>query len=727
MIYIKNVKELIEIAQAENSTEIYIAKGTYYLEKPIIIQNKSNLTIYADEKVRLVGGFPVQAKWEKVKNNIYKTFLKTTEKVDKLYIGGQEYWMARYPHKDSSIRILGGYKQDCQEFARQCKKPEGAYIHGLHAAMWGSLHYKITGQNESGDLLLTGGWQNNRNAPLHKEYQYVENLREALGAANEFYYDASQQQLYVYAETTPETDIEVITNPYLLQFRNCKNIRLSGITFAATARTFMEKYEKLLRSDWSIHRGASLLLDGGNNYEIHNCVFSQSGSNALFVNGNVSRANISSCHFKDLDASAICFVGLRDCVRDSSNDMEPHPLLDLEGVGPISDNYPRDCVVEDCLMHNFGKVEKQVAGVQISMSAHITIRHNTIYHCPRAAVNIGEGTFGGHIIEYCDFFDTVRESGDHGCFNGWGRDRFWNTPVELSPKELRNLAMRDAVYTSYIRFNRMRCDHGWDIDLDDGCSNYVIEGNLCLSGGIKLREGYHRIVRNNICVNDSVHMHVWYSESEDRIFGNILCAPYQPIHMPQQWGQLIDRNILHSPQIKKPQPANNLRKLSGQDEHSVLLNAEFANPQKGDYTVCNAQAAAVGFVQPPMGNYGVMSYHLRKKAESCPLPRLQETEYNQETLLWDIAGAVMRDITTDGEMSAFSVGGHNGAVVVQLPIMHSFDGAGIKKGELIEKVNGEPVKNCAHLMKLLDNKEGETLEISVKRAGGQGYITKVIL
>ena len=93
--------------------------------------------------------------------------------------------------------------------------------------------------------------------------------------------------------------------------------------------------------------------------------------------------------------------------------------------GPKTDNYPADCRVEDCLLHGFGVVEKQTAGVEISMSESITVSHASIYDCPRAGINIGDGCWGGHVIEYCDVFDTVKETGDHGSFNSWGRDRYW--------------------------------------------------------------------------------------------------------------------------------------------------------------------------------------------------------------------------------------------------------------------------------------------------------------
>ncbi len=72
------------------------------------------------------------------------------------------------------------------------------------------------------------------------------------------------------------------------------------------------------------------------------------------------------------------------------------------------------------------------------------------------------------------------------------------------------------VKPNIIRNSRWRCDHGWDVDLDDGSSNYEIYNNLFLNGGLKLREGFHRRVWNNITVNNALHPHVWYDEQRRR-------------------------------------------------------------------------------------------------------------------------------------------------------------------------------------------------------------------
>ena len=58
------------------------------------------------------------------------------------------------------------------------------------------------------------------------------------------------------------------------------------------------------------------------------------------------------------------------------------------------------------------------------MAQGITVRDVSIYDCARSGINVSEGTWGGHLIEGCDVFDTVLETQDHGSFNSWGRDRY---------------------------------------------------------------------------------------------------------------------------------------------------------------------------------------------------------------------------------------------------------------------------------------------------------------
>ena len=123
------------------------------------------------------------------------------------------------------------------------------------------------------------------------------------------------------------------------------------------------------------------------------------------------------------------------------------------------------------------------------------------------------------MIEHNDVFDTVIETGDHGPFNSWGRDRYWDTAShgnkgyrqdistvggEKTPQSVsRDRARLDVVDPIVIRNNRFMHSwnsHSWGIDLDDGSSNYDVYNNLALGCTVKLREGFFRRVYNNVFV-----------------------------------------------------------------------------------------------------------------------------------------------------------------------------------------------------------------------------------
>ena len=72
--------------------------------------------------------------------------------------------------------------------------------------------------------------------------------------------------------------------------------------------------------------------------------------------------------------------------------------------GPKSDNYPKNCTVEECLIEYVGAVEKQATGIQVSMSFGITMRNCTVCHTSRSGINISEGTFGGAPTSYYDLW-----------------------------------------------------------------------------------------------------------------------------------------------------------------------------------------------------------------------------------------------------------------------------------------------------------------------------------
>ena len=595
---------------SDNST-VYIPEGIYHLEDPIVIRAR-NLRIIGEGKVVIRGCAVVRGD-----GNGYDV----PKPADGFYIGDHRYKMARYPKETDKNAPFGGYASDCIGFEKTkgWKDPRGGYLHTMHKHLWGGFSYRIEGKNEDGSLILSGGWQNNRQMGMHDDYRYVENIREEMTEPGEWYYDETEKRVHaILLDGDSDKPAEAAVNSGLFILDCCENVSFENIIFERTSRTFMETKEPLLRSDWTIYRGGALTVRDSKNCSVDRCVFRDIGSNAVFVDGNCSDIIVKRSHFRDIGASGICFVGKPDSVRSplfEYSETQSFSDIDLT-AGPRSDDYPKNCLVEDCLIEHVGITEKQATGVEISMSYGVTVRNSTICHTSRAGINISEGTFGGHRIEGCDVFDTVRETGDHGSINSWGRDRYWHLDG-LDDKDAGRYARLDMLAPNEIINNRFRCDHGWDIDLDDGSSWYVIENNLCLSGGIKLREGFFRTVRHNICLNNTLHFHAWYPDSGDIAEDNIIFGPYSTYCMPERWGKKIDGNILYNPSSAEARHSRRLSDLSGQDERSVEMKTEFASPMTGDFSV----KSLPGFENFPK-EFGVRYAPLREIAPTPEIPQV---------------------------------------------------------------------------------------------------------
>ena len=150
-------------------------------------------------------------------------------------------------------------------------------------------------------------------------------------------------------------------------------------------------------------------MENTKNCRVAGCEFKELGGNAVFLSKYAFNDTIRGNHIHHTGGSAICVVGDTSAVRSGVYGYENYTLYErLDFIpGPKNNRYPRQCLIEDNLIHDLGTVEKQVAGVEIQIAAMIEVRHNSIYDVPRAGINVGDGAFGGHVIEYNDVFNTL--------------------------------------------------------------------------------------------------------------------------------------------------------------------------------------------------------------------------------------------------------------------------------------------------------------------------------
>jgi len=732
-------------AARQKRGDVFLRGGTYYLSAPLVFTAQDSgakdapvvFQNYRGEKAIISGGSRLDhLDWQTLKNGILQAKVPTDLQTEEIFVNGERQILARYPNFDPKAQYFDGFAADAisPERVARWTNPAGGYYHAMHPALWGDFTWRITGKTTDGQVQFEGGWQNNRGAAAHDKIRFVENIFEELDAPGEWFLDANSHTLYFHPPAgldLKKAVVEATRLRTLVEFRGGAShpvrwITLRGLVFRQAARTVMDTREPLLRSDWTIYRGGAVFFNGAEDCALEDSFIDQVGGNAVFVNNYNRRVVIRGTQIAKAGASGICFVGDPRAARS--------PLFNYDQVqqlavidhtpGPMSNNYPADCLVDDCLIHLTGRVEKQSAGVEIDLAQNITVRHCSIYDLPRAGINIGDGCWGGHLIEFCDIFDTVKETGDHGSFNSWGRDRFWRPNIDevnAWVMQAPELPLLDAVKPIVLANNRWRCDHGWDIDLDDGSSNYVIRNNLCLHGGIKNREGFRRVVENNILVNGGYDPHVWYSKSGDVFRHNIVWTAYRPANMPPPpWGAEMDFNLMQDFGAVTSAPATQLRQQSGRDEHSIVADAQFVDPAHGDYRVKDGSPAlALGFVNYPMNQFGVQKPELKAitRVPELPQPKTPVPVASARaaaSVVW--LGARMRNITDEGEMSAFGLPSVTGVWVQEVPADSALAKAGLRKNDVILSVNGaKTADTAAFLRQVSASPAGSSLQLGVSR------------
>lgn len=221
-------------------------------------------------------------------------------------------------------------------------------------------------------------------------------------------------------------------------------------------------------------------------------------------------------------------------------------------------------------------------------------------------------------------------------------------------------------------------------------------------------------------VHNSFHPHVWYPNSQDVFRRNIVFAPYRPIRVGQPWGTTVDHNLLHQPGVTEPLPAEVLQQQSGRDVHSVVADAQFVDPAAGDYRVREGSPAmTMGFENFPMDQFGVQKPELKAIARSPVLPAEQTVEPQATAPLQKVAQlwlqATVRELEGD-EYSAFGVSKDTGGVhLAAVPDGSEAAASGLKTNDLVQSLNGQPVKRLTDLYRIQDAAAGQPLTVGLVR------------
>jgi len=675
-----------EVKKGTAPIKVVVSEGTYYLEMPLTFLPEDSGTntapvvfaASAGHRVTMSGGRRLACDWTPYRGGIMMSEVPPGLTFTQLFVNGRRQIRARYPNYDPSLPGKSGYIQAAgpipagtpnpfagadEDMTFSTQAPRGirfdpstlskrkwsnlrdAEIHIFQAAYWGNLQWRISGIDFATNSIWFGDggqqigakWSKKPAVLNQKSLFFIDNVFEELDAPGEWFLDIRKNILYYYPERETDLQTAVVEVPVLehvVRFSGTQespvhDISLQGFRIAHTTTTYLKSYDVPSLSDWAIHRGGAVFVEGTRNCFVEACWFDAVGGNAVFVNNYNRGFSVSSCKVTEAGDSAICFVG------------------DLEKTVGTQCAFPYECQANNNLIYDCGFFGKQIAGVYISRAKRISASHNLMYNLPRAAICIGDGTWGGHVVEYNETHDTVRETSDHGPFNAWGRDRGWALAQSHGPYTAdRSLdaweALVDAMEPIIVRHNFFNEKSGWGLDLDDGASNYEIYNNISIGGvSMKLREGAYRKVFNNIwyLAKGAPCFHVGNNDNHDQYFNNITVMdpgnmkwpdgwPWWPQMMYSviappavgRWFEKIDNNCLYCLGEEFQAVVDQLRSEAGRrnpqrydlaqwqklgfDQNSVFANPLFVDPENRDFRVRpESPALKVGFKNFEMGKW----------------------------------------------------------------------------------------------------------------------------
>lgn len=383
---LKTIQKAIEKAKrVSGAVSVQLMAGTYYVPKTIEINNQTvspagmtTIKAYGKDKVVISGGRTLTPKWHTFKSGIYMAFVPDDFTFEQLFVDGKPQTLARYPNAGSGTKVFKGTAEDATLYVRVQKwgNPYGGYVHALDETRKGSLHYKITGVDDTDNVELDGGWQNKNPLHFNKNYHFVENILAELDEPGEWYLDNTLHILYYFPASYADLKKSVFEASHLQTIfklsgeaqKPVSHIRLSGLNFQHTERSFMDSREILPGSDWAVNRIGAIVLENTADNVIDNCSFQGLGGNGVVLSGYNKNITIEQNDFKNIGATGVALIG--------------RPLQGR--VSAVSDKV----LIKKNVLSDIGLIEKQGKGIFAFEASDLLIENNSVSGTPGKAIFI---------------------------------------------------------------------------------------------------------------------------------------------------------------------------------------------------------------------------------------------------------------------------------------------------------------------------------------------------
>ncbi len=315
---------------------------------------------------------------------------------------------------------------------------------------------------------------------------FVYNILEEVDEPGEYYIDRKKGKLYLYLSEQIQTlEISILEKP-LVSIKGASNIRFEGIIFECS-------------------RGMGIYMERTNNNLISNCTLRNLGIVGVCMGKGIEP--FKNLTHEEIGKPASEKIGsyLQHIYADPvfnreaghNNGVENCKIYNT-GAGGIhlsgGDRLtlePANNYVENCIIHDFNRIEKSYrAGINISGVGN-RISHCDMYNAPSMAILLHGND---HLIEYNEIHHVCQEVHDQGAIY-YGRD-----PSERGHK----------VYYNF--FHHLNSIHPTSaVYHDDGACGMEVFGNIFYKPGkipVLIGGGHDNPYTNNIFIDADLGIHV---------------------------------------------------------------------------------------------------------------------------------------------------------------------------------------------------------------------------